>query len=88
MPWAVKDRILDHDGTQEEEGGIEAWLQLGEAVGLTREEIVEVIMQTGPYAGFPGALNALVIADDVLNWFMQTTSLTTNFPQSGKRNTI
>ena len=32
-------RILDHDGTQEEEGGIEAWLQLGEAVGLTREEI-------------------------------------------------
>ena len=36
-------------------------------VGLTRQEIVEVIMQTGPYAGFPGALNALVIADDVLN---------------------
>jgi len=36
-------------------------------VGLTREEIVEIIMQTGPYAGFPGALNALVISDDVLN---------------------
>ncbi len=33
-------RILDHDGAQGEEGGIEAWLRLGEAVGLTREEIL------------------------------------------------
>jgi pyrroloquinoline-quinone synthase len=33
-------RIIDHDGTQGEDGGIEAWLQLGEAVGLSREEIV------------------------------------------------
>ncbi|MEE8262893.1 MAG: pyrroloquinoline-quinone synthase PqqC [Gammaproteobacteria bacterium] len=32
-------RIVDHDGTAGEEGGIEAWLQLGEAVGLTREEL-------------------------------------------------
>jgi pyrroloquinoline-quinone synthase len=32
-------RIIDHDGTKSEEGGIEAWLQLGEAVGLTREEL-------------------------------------------------
>ena len=32
-------RILDHDGTQDDEGGIEAWLQLGEAVDLTREEL-------------------------------------------------
>ncbi|MEJ2095066.1 MAG: pyrroloquinoline-quinone synthase PqqC, partial [Gammaproteobacteria bacterium] len=31
-------RIIDHDGTQGNEGGIEAWLQLAEAVGLTREE--------------------------------------------------
>ena len=31
-------RILDHDGYQGEEGGIEAWLQLAEAVGLSREE--------------------------------------------------
>ncbi len=31
-------RILDHDG-RDDEGGIEAWLQLGEAVGLTREEL-------------------------------------------------
>ena len=32
-------RILDHDGTVEGEGGIEAWLRLAEAVGLTREEV-------------------------------------------------
>jgi pyrroloquinoline-quinone synthase len=32
-------RILDHDGTQGDEGGIEAWLRLGEAVGLARDEI-------------------------------------------------
>jgi pyrroloquinoline-quinone synthase len=33
-------RILDHDGFEGEEGGIEAWLRLGEAVGLSRKEIV------------------------------------------------
>lgn len=32
-------RIIDHDGMRGDEGGIEAWLQLGEAVGLTREEL-------------------------------------------------
>jgi pyrroloquinoline-quinone synthase len=35
-------RILDHDGRQADEGGIEAWLRLGEAVGLTREEITDL----------------------------------------------
>ncbi|MDF1762644.1 MAG: pyrroloquinoline-quinone synthase PqqC, partial [Oleibacter sp.] len=33
-------RIIDHDGAPGETGGIEAWLQLGEAVGLTREEVL------------------------------------------------
>ncbi len=33
-------RILDHDGYGDDAGGIEAWIRLGEAVGLTREEIV------------------------------------------------
>ena len=33
-------RIIDHDGEAGEDGGIEAWLQLGEAVGLTREELI------------------------------------------------
>ncbi len=32
-------RIIDHDGTQGAEGGIEAWLRLGQAVGLSREEL-------------------------------------------------
>jgi pyrroloquinoline-quinone synthase len=32
-------RILDHDGAAGGEGGIEAWLRLAEAVGLTREEV-------------------------------------------------
>jgi pyrroloquinoline-quinone synthase len=34
-------RILDQDGTAEGEGGIEAWLRLGEAVGLPREEMAD-----------------------------------------------
>ena len=34
-------RITDHDGTAEGEGGIEAWLRLGEAAGLSREEILD-----------------------------------------------
>jgi pyrroloquinoline-quinone synthase len=33
-------RILDHDGTDENEGGIEAWLRLGEACGLSRDELL------------------------------------------------
>lgn len=32
-------RIIDHDGQTGDEGGIEAWLQLGEAVGLEREAL-------------------------------------------------
>lgn len=33
-------RILDHDGETGDEGGIEAWLRLAEAVGLSREEVL------------------------------------------------
>jgi len=33
-------RIVDHDGTAEAAGGIEAWLCLGDAVGLTRDEVL------------------------------------------------
>jgi pyrroloquinoline-quinone synthase len=32
-------RITDHDGSGNEAGGIEAWLRLGEAVGLDREGV-------------------------------------------------
>jgi pyrroloquinoline-quinone synthase len=38
-------RILDHDGFElggvKDEGGIEAWLRLAQAVGLTREEVLD-----------------------------------------------
>jgi pyrroloquinoline-quinone synthase len=34
-------RILDHDGHEGDVGGIEAWLSLAEAVGLTREEVID-----------------------------------------------
>jgi pyrroloquinoline-quinone synthase len=34
-------RILDHDGTDEREGGIEAWLRLGAACGLSSEELLD-----------------------------------------------
>jgi pyrroloquinoline-quinone synthase len=33
-------RILDHDGTDADIGGIEKWLRLGEAVGLNRRELL------------------------------------------------
>jgi pyrroloquinoline-quinone synthase len=37
--WIV--RIVDHDGAAEGQGGIEAWLRLAEAVGLSRREVLE-----------------------------------------------
>lgn len=33
-------RILDHDGHGAEEGGIEAWLRLGEAMGVSRDDML------------------------------------------------
>lgn len=35
-------RILDHDGQPGDPGGIEAWVQLGIAVGMTREEVTSL----------------------------------------------
>ena len=35
-------RIHDHDGHGDDAGGIEAWLRLGQAVGLTRDEITDL----------------------------------------------
>jgi pyrroloquinoline-quinone synthase len=32
-------RIIDHDGTSEDTGGIESWLALGEALGVARTEL-------------------------------------------------
>jgi pyrroloquinoline-quinone synthase len=33
-------RIIDHDGTAEGSGGTESWLRLGEALGVTRDELL------------------------------------------------
>ena len=35
-------RILDHDGCGDEAGGIEAWIQLGEAVGIARADLTSL----------------------------------------------
>ena len=35
-------RIIDHDGSQGQEGGIEAWIRLGTAAGLARDEITSL----------------------------------------------
>lgn len=40
-------------------------IEAGLNVGLTREEITEVIMQMAVYAGFPAALNGLLAAKEV-----------------------
>ena len=34
-------RITDHDGTRQGEGGIEAWLKLAEACGMSRAEVLD-----------------------------------------------
>jgi len=38
--WIV--RITDHDGVDDAVGGIEAWIKLGEAVGLKREDVTSL----------------------------------------------
>lgn len=37
-------RIIDHDGTEGSEGGIEVWLRLAEATGLKREDVINQSM--------------------------------------------
>lgn len=48
------------------EGQLRKFSQSALNVGLTREEIVEAVIQTGPYGGFPRALNGLAILSEVL----------------------
>jgi len=42
-------------------------IQAGLNVGLSKDEIVEVIMQMSVYGGFPCALNGLLIAKEVFD---------------------
>ena len=41
------------------------FLQAGPRIGFTKDEMVEILMQTGGYAGFPAALNAISLASEV-----------------------
>jgi pyrroloquinoline-quinone synthase len=50
-------RIMDHDGTDTDPGGIEKWLRLGEVVGLTRAEL---LAQTRLLPGVRYAVDAYV----------------------------
>ena len=44
-------RIIDHDGMGEDMGGIEAWIGLGQAVGLSREDVTS-LKHVSPAARF------------------------------------
>jgi 4-carboxymuconolactone decarboxylase len=48
------------------EGQLRKFSQSALNVGLARDEIVEAVIQTGPYGGFPRALNGLAILSEVL----------------------
>lgn len=38
--WVL--RVLDHDGWEDNAGGIEAWIRLGMAVGISREDLLSL----------------------------------------------
>ena len=48
------------------EGQLRKFGQSALNIGLSREEVVEAVIQTGPYTGFPRALNGLAILSEVL----------------------
>ncbi len=52
---AWRKRIVDHDGDQDGYGGIEKWIQLAEASGLAREEVLPC---TGVLPGVRYAVDA------------------------------
>ena len=58
-------RIVDHDGQSEGLGGIEAWLQLGEAVGLSREDLLH---NTHLLPGVRFAVDAYVTFASSASW--------------------
>lgn len=41
-------------------------IRAARSIGLSRTEIIEILMQTAVYAGFPAALNALAECHDLL----------------------
>lgn len=55
---------LGHNSQQ-----LKAHILAGMNTGLTREEIVEVIIQMAVYAGFPAAMNGLAVAKEAFSEF-------------------
>lgn len=49
------------------EGQLRKFAKSAGNVGLTREEVIEAVVQTAPYGGFPRALNALSVASEALS---------------------
>ena len=47
------------------EGQLRKFAQSALNIGLSRDEVIEAVIQTGPYSGFPRALNALAILTEV-----------------------
>ena len=45
---------------------LEKFMQSALNMDLSRDEVIEILIQTGPYSGFPKALNALAMAEQVL----------------------
>jgi len=66
----MADRTLLIPGTQAsnlfDANGVQVWNAVRVGVGLTRDELVEVLMQTAVYAGVPAANAALKVAAEVL----------------------
>jgi len=46
---------------------VKAHIKVALSTGVTREEVLEVFIQTSVYAGFPAAINALLAAKEVFN---------------------
>ena len=46
---------------------LESHINMALNIGVTREEILEVIMQMAVYAGFPAAVNGVYVARDVFD---------------------
>lgn len=47
-------------------GQLEKFMPSALNMDLSRDEVIEVMIQTGPCSGFPKALNALALAEQVL----------------------
>jgi pyrroloquinoline-quinone synthase len=64
-------RVIDHDGVEEGSGGIESWLRLGEALGVSREEIQS---ERHVLPGVRYAVDAYVVFCRTRSWVIAVAS--------------